>query len=372
MANYTPRDPGGSFFDQTFEEILRRAIARIRERHPNVDTREGSILHAALAPFAAEHNEAYSALDIFLNESFADTASRYHLIKRAAERGMRPLPATHAIARGEFTPTGGDLIGRRFVVDGVTFAAFEREPDGTYGLRCETPGEVGNISDGKLIPVDFINSLETARIVELLIPGREEEETEAFRQRYFDSFLNLAYGGNVAQYREWVIAMPGVGARKIYPVWNGGGTVRVSILGSDLNPPSAVLIDDVQTRLDPIPNNGEGLGLAPIGHWVTVTGAQTATIDIAAALTYQVGFNWVMVQAQAEAAIEDYFAELTREWGKDWDAQVRLVVRISQIETRLLGINGILDISGTTLNGQARNIELGTDDIPARGVISIG
>jgi len=347
-------------------------IALVKGAHPRVDTREGSIVHAAVAPAATELNEVYSAMDIFLDESFADTASRHHLIKRARERGMEPLPATHAIVRGEFTPSGIDLMGRRFIADGVTFAAFEREPEGTYRLRCETPGTVGNISEGKLIPVEFIDSqsLQSARIVELLIPGRDEEETEVFRRRYFDSFLHLASGGNIAQYREWVIAMPGVGACKIYPTWNGGGTVRVSILDSTFSPPSAELIDAVQTKLDPVPNSGEGLGFAPIGHYVTVTGAQTAVIDIATRLTYRAGFNWLMMQAQVEATIDAYFEELAREWGADWDSQVRLVIRISQIETRLLNLNGILDISGTTLNGEARNKELGVDDIPVRGAVS--
>ena len=37
--------------------------------------------------------------------------------------------------------------------------------------------------------------------MELLIPGEDEEETEAFRQRVLDSFQTQAFGGNQADYR---------------------------------------------------------------------------------------------------------------------------------------------------------------------------
>ena len=343
-------------------------LSAVREKFPQVDTREGSIVYTALAPAATEFRKLYDAMENVLVESFADTASRHHLMRRAAERGLTPRYATPAIVRGQFTPTNIDLEGQRFNVNSLTFSVFDRMSGGQYRLRCETPGEAGNISEGKLIPVSFINGLETARIVELLIPGREEEETEAFRQRYFNSFRSRAFGGNVAHYIEEVTAIAGVGACKVFPVWDGGGTVRVCIIGSDFNVPSAALIDDVQTRLDPTQNNGEGLGIAPIGHLVTVTGAQAAAINIASSLTYQIGFDWSAVRVRVEEAIDAYFAELAR----DWANHDRLVVRISQIETRLLNINGILDINGTTLNGQARNVELGTDDIPVRGTVTDG
>ena len=40
----------------------------------------------------------------------------------------------------------------------------------------------------------------------------------------FDSMDAQSFGGNVADYKERVNAMNGVGGVKVYPVWNGGGT----------------------------------------------------------------------------------------------------------------------------------------------------
>lgn len=47
-----------------------------------------------------------------------------------------------------------------------------------------------------------------------------------------------------------------------------------------------------------------------------------------------------------------------------------LVVRISQIESRLLGITGILDIANTTINEKAANHTLALDHIPVLGSLA--
>lgn len=45
-------------------------------------------------------------------------------------------------------------------------------------------------------------------------------------------------------------------------------------------------------------------------------------------------------------------------------------MRIAQIETRLLAIEGIIDISGTTINGDANNLTLTTYQIPVLGSVT--
>ena len=64
-------------------------------------------------------------------------------------------------------------------------------------------------------------------------------------RRLFDAVE--AFGGNVADYREKVNAITGVGGVKVYPVWNGGGTVKLTIIASDFTAPSTELISKVQT-----------------------------------------------------------------------------------------------------------------------------
>ncbi len=149
------------------------------------------------------------------------------------------------------------------------------------------------------------------------------------------------------------------------PVWNGGGTVKLIIIDSDYNKPSPTLIDEVQTAVDPEQNQGKGYGIAPIGHVVTVVGVDEVEIDVEPQITLQTGYTWADVKPAVEAAINDYFAELRSQWADS----PSLVVRISQIEVRILAITGIVDVQNTKLNGQQQNIELGPYEIPVLGEV---
>lgn len=346
--------------DITYEVILKRMLDRVPGA---VDKREGSIIYDALAPAAVEMTNLYVQLDAILNETFADTASRYYLVKRAAERGVIPYEATAAIWRGVFNI---DIPGgTRFSLDKLNYVVIDRISAGNYRLQCETVGAVGNSQGGKLIPIDYIDGLTSAELVELLIPGEDEEDTESLRQRYFDSLHGQAFGGNIADYKLKTGAIPGVGGVKVYPVWNGGGTVKLVITDATYGVPSPALIDTVQTAVDPIPNNSQGQGFAPIGHWVTVEGVTTTIVDVVMQITYDTSYAWADIQPYAEQAIDAYFTELAA----DWENQANLIVRISQIETRVLNIQGVIDVMDTTLNSAAQNLVLGPDSIPRRGVV---
>jgi len=347
----------------TYEIILQRMLNKVPS---TVDKREGSIIWNALAPAAIEMTQMYIELDSILNESFADTASREMLIKRAAERGIIPSPATKAILKGVFNTN--IPINSRFSLDDLNYIVIEAIDDNThtYKLQCETYGEIGNKNLGTLIPIEYIDGLVSAELIEILVPGEDEEETEVLRKRYFDSLDSQAFGGNIADYKEKVKALSGVGGVKVYPVWNGGGTVKLVIIDSTYSIPSQTLIDSVQVEVDPIEHNGAGVGFAPIGHSVTVLGVTETPVDIVTTITYENGYTWEDIEVAAKAIIDSYFLELN----KTWESESALVVRISQIETRFLNITGVLDIAGTTINTLAQNLVLGADSIPVRGEIS--
>jgi uncharacterized phage protein gp47/JayE len=366
------------FEDITYETILRRMIDKVeewaREHKTTVDTREGSLIRTALSPAAVELQQMYISLDEILNESFADTATRNFLIRICAERGIPVEPATHAIRQGEFTPPELEIpIGSRFSLNALNYITVEKDSDGIYRMRCETAGFAGNTESGALIPIEHIEGLQTAALTDVLIPGEDEESTEHLRQRYFDSFISQVYGGNIRDYVKKTMSLDGVGSVKVYPVWNGGGTVKEVIMSTDFQVPSTALIDAVQTAIDPVPNQGKGLGLAPIGHVVTIEGVESSEIDITMHLTFVQGWNWDSVKPYVEEAVDAYFYKLADEWDDvPWevDPNATLIVRISQIETRILDLTGILDVQNVTLNGTAANLEIDPNNIPTRGTIT--
>lgn len=398
---------------QTYESILARMLQKALSINSNLDTREGSLVWYGDAPAAVELQNLYIALDTVLNETFADTATRPYLILRAAERGLSPQPASPAILQMAITPTTLFLpLNTRFSIGDLNYYVSADRGSGNYELTCETAGEAGNNYTGTVIPIEYVDGLETCKITSVLVPGEDEEDTELFRQRYLNSLNAQAFGGNQIDYIEKVNAIPGVGGVKVYRAWNGdlkpanmippkeaeawieglsgvpepvklwldtvyaaaknnmftvGGTVKLVVINSTFTVPSPTLVEQVQTAVDPLQNAGEGVGIAPIGHVVRVEGVQEETVDLGFALYYQRGWSWEDVSGYVTEAINGYFLELAQSWA---DQDEALVVRISQIESRLLGITGILDIANTTINEKAANHTLALDHIPVLGSLA--
>lgn len=394
------------FENQTYEGILQRMLDRVSD---SLDKREGSVIWDTHSPTALEFQNLYLELENMLQEAYGDTASREFLIRRAKERGITPYSATNAILKGEFTPKDADVLGKRFNLQELNYVVTEKIADGTYRVECETPGIVGNQQLGTMIPIEYIEGLETAELTGVLIPGEDEEDTEALRKRYFDSFNEKAFGGNVQDYLTKANGIPGVGSTKVMRVWNSdispasmipsvkvkswyestintlsgdaadwlrtvytaaaekklttGGTVLLTILNSDYGIASSTLLETVQNTIDPPENAGDGYGLAPIGHVVSVKSADAVQVQVKTTLTFDSGYSWSNLQNSINTAISDYLLELR----KSWADTAFLVVRVSQIETRLLSIKGIVDIDNTRINGTAENLTLGRYEVPMFG-----
>jgi uncharacterized phage protein gp47/JayE len=347
----------------TFESILQRMLDRVSDQ---LDKRESSPIYNALAPAAVELQLMYIEFDIILKETFGDTASREYLIRRAAERGITPYPATYALLKGEFTPTSINIpLGSRFSLNDLNYYIKSKISDGVYQVECEEAGVKGNQYFGDMIPIEYIDKLETAQLTELLIPGEDEEDTEDLRVRYFSSFETKPYGGNKKDYVEKTNAIAGVGSTKVTPLWNGGGTVKLTILNSEFSKASSTLIDTVQQEIDPT-KDGSGLGVAPIGHIVTVDTVEEITVNISTTITFDDGYSFATLKTQIEGVIEAYLLELR----KDWASQGSLIVRTAQIDTRILGIQGILDIADTKINGSSSNLLLSAYQIPVMGGVT--
>lgn len=390
-------------YDVTYEEILERMLARVSDKF---DKREGSVIFDTHSPTAIELQLLYVELNTLIAEAYGDSASREFLIRRCKERGITPYEATKAILKGEFTPKNIDVTGQRFNISSLNFIVLEKIADGEYQVQCETAGIVGNQQLGTMIPIEYIEGLETAELTEILIPGEDEEDTEDLRTRYFDSFNEKAFGGNARDYLEKTNAIPGVGSTKVTRVWNSdlnpnemipsesvkswyesikgtlsgepaewldtvfnaaankklttGGTVLLTILNSDFGVASDTLIKTVQQTIDPDEYAGEGYGVAPIGHIVKVKSAEKIEVTVKTNITFDVGYGWSNLQSPIDEAISNYLLELRKSWADN----PYLVVRISQIETRLLNIKGIVDIANTKLNGASENLTLGKYEVP--------
>lgn len=392
------------------EDFLReRMLARVPD---GMDRRPSALIYDTHSATANELAILYIELEYLVKNSYGDTAAREYLVLLCKDRGIVPEPATRAVLKGVFAPDTLDVTGKRFNIGSMNYTVKERMGPGEYQVLCDTAGEVGNQFLGNMIPMDYIAGLERAELTEILIPGEDEEDTEVLRQRYFDSFSSQAFGGNRADYLKKVRGIDGIGGVKVTSVWNGdirpaelvpsdavsawygavigtvpeevaswlaavymasyekkltvGGTVLVTVVSAgDFGEAGSVLLDRVQTVLDPEENAGEGFGLAPIGHVVSVKSAQPVEIEVRTRLAFDVGYSWDSLRTQIRDAVNDYLLELRRAWADSGS----LVVRISRIEARILDVKGVADVMDTQLNGTVANLDLGTYEIPVMGEV---
>lgn len=344
----------------TYEEIISRCLSKIDGKF---DKSEGSFIYSAIAPACFEMAQIYVELENAENKYFADTAYGEYLERRARERGITRKDATKALRLGEFNISIPD--GARFSIEDITYVNKTLASDRVI-LECEQAGSIGNIYTGDLIPLTNINGLTIARLTDIIEYGYDEENDSDLRSRYYERFDGEGFGGNVRDYIIKTKEIEGVGAVKVTPIWNGKGTVKITILNSDFNKPTTEQVERIQTIIDPINAQGQGAGVAPINHIVTVVAAAETVINVQCNITLQDGNEWDDVLPSIKNVIKSYFVELN----KTWESTESLVVRVTWIESRILDLEGILDIQDTTLNGNTGNLLLGKDNIPILGEVT--
>lgn len=363
------------FDDNTFENVLERNLDRIPDEF---DKREGSVIYDAIAPMAIEISLLYSYLDFLFKNAFGDTANRYWLIERAKERGIEPYKATKAVIIGRFDAKLN--IGDRFFIDDIYYTVSKLQKEEKelffYELICNEEGSIGNIEGGKLTPTRTIRNLNLAEIYKLAILGENEEDTEDFRERYFETIKSIAYGGNIDDYRKKVKAIDGVGLVKVIPVWNGGGTVKLIVTDSEFKEPTSELISKVQEIIDPIPFHQKGVGVAPIGHYVTVVGAKSKKVNITCEISKSRDSNLKEIKREIEKDVEEYFKNQRKKWSSyekvDSNIYVENDIRLAKITSIVLNVADVIDYETIKFTDTDKKIfDLSEDELPVLGDVIV-
>lgn len=330
----------------TYEVILNRMLDRVPDY---MDKREGSVIYDAMAPAAVEMQNLYIELDWALEQVFVGTADRDNLIRRCAEWGIIPYPATRAVLKGEFNI---DIeSGKRFSLGTLNYTVTEKISDRIYRMECETPGAIGNRFLGTLIPIDYIPDLTHAELTEVLLEGNEEETTDALRERFLFKVQKPSTSGNAYDYYNWTMECPGVGAAKIYPLAQGPGTVKVVITDADRSAAGTELVELVKGHIEE---------KRPIGVDVTVVSAVEKSVSVTAKVRLQNGVNLGTVQELFLRDFTDYLQS---------GAFDIAYVSLARTGNLLLGVTGVEDFAELKLNGQMRNIELDEKEIAVAGTV---
>ena len=347
--------------EMTFETIMDQMMDDMPD---GLDTSEGSLIYHACAKCAARLEEAYIELSQVADNQYPDTADLDHLVKFGQEKGIYIEEATPAEFEGKFNIAVE--IGTEFSGDDYDYIITELidETTHTYRLECEETGSDPNAWLGELIAIDDVEGLETAELTKLLVEGKDEEDEESYRMRLLDSFEIKPFAGNRSYYIQEVGEIDDVGGVKVYR--RTGSNISIVIISAAYEKPSEKLITDVQTKVDPVQNSGEGIGIAPIGHSVIVSGVEEVEINVTANPKYDTGYTYEGLKTQIEEAIENYLLSLR----KEWISSESITVRKAGIENAIYDVPGIIDVSGISINDQEGNVVLEENIIPKKGVIT--
>lgn len=345
---------------KTYRNILQAQLDRVPD---SLDKREGSMIQTALGAGAYSLEEFYLELDQVQRGAYLQTAVGQDLDYLAVLANVQRYPASPSVRLGVFNT---DIpIGARFsTIDGadsVNFIATARTGAGQYQMTCETPGVIGNQYTGPILPITYIQGLTAAELKDILVAGDDIEDDDSLRRRAIDALNERPFGGNVADYKRVVLAIDGVGSLQVYPTWNGGGTVKLSILGADWMPASDQLVETVQNTVDPPPDQGLGYGTAPIGAAVTVTAPETVAVDISAHLVLRPGWTISQLSAPVREAVEAYLLSIRKEWAQP-DASglthYSAWVYAARVTAAMLAVPGVANVTGLAINSSPADLQL--------------
>lgn len=367
---------------QTYQNILTQMLDQVPA---TFDKRDTSPIPTALGPAAYALEGYYISLNQVQLAAYIQTATGQALDYLAIVAGLTRYPASAAVRLGIFDMAVP--IGSRYSTingaDSINFQATaattgETEGDYYFQLTAETPGSIGNEYTGPILPITAIPGLNSAQITDILVPGDDEESDEDFRARIIEALNDRPFGGNIASYRTYIMAIDGVGAVQVYPTWNGGGTVKCSVLGADFLPASPTLVENVQNAVDPPPNQGLGLGTAPIGAQVTVVAPEELTVNVSATLQLASGYAIGQVQTPIQQAIENYMLSVRQEWAtpvNTTSVEYQANVYVARITAAIVGVPGVVNATNVQLNGGTADLILtetgATQQVPITGTVTL-
>lgn len=347
----------------TMGELLQSMLLRVTEQ---VNKREGSLIRTALSAAAWAIEGLYIDLIDVQKNAFGTTAVGDYLDLKAEERGVTRLPATSAvyymIANISGITVGFQLADSQQNTWEVTSYV---GPDGDnfkYIIKCVNPGEITEPT-GQLRPLSFISGLSNAVFGDMITSGSDIEDDNSLRQRYLESLVEISFAGNIASYRETMLAMKYdvagvesiIGALQVFPITNASGAkeeghVKIWILNDDMKAASSVLVDAVQEAVCPMYNGvpqNTGYGIAPICacvHIATVTSHPKLGIVLRVQLSS--GYSLEGVSEQIKSNINKYIQEQKNTWKKQLafgSNTIQVIIREAFIMAAAL-VPGVVDV----------------------------
>lgn len=313
------------------------------------------------------------------------------------------------VANGSGLITVNDIFETQSGLQFVSLETKEVNTGDTFMAQCLTAGSAGNVPADTVVKMPYT----IPGIVEItneapFSGGYEKETKEHLIQRYLDDLQKPIASLNIYHYEKWANECPGVGRAIVKPTWNGNLTVKILIVNAKYEAADNALINLVQRYIDPFGYKvaageatgyvqtagsagqacangeivytdftlatqkatangsdyiyqsttaegwGEGNGQAPIGARCTVASMTNKNISVSLKIKMKQGGVWDDVQNAAKTVCEEYFKEVIQTLSRNTTSYLSY----AKINTAIMGVDDILDISELKVNGGVNNVEL--------------
>lgn len=350
-------------FSENNTTILNRMLGNVPS---DVDTSEGSLIYDALSPTSQELARSETQLDEVLKMVFAQSAAAHgysaELRLRCAEFGVTPKDGTTATGQVTFTGVETTSIPLGTTVQTPGGLRYTTVTQGTIigGMATVTiqgvdEGVVYNVPANTIVQLPAtLSGITGVNHSSPITGGNDAETDDALLSRLLTRARTPSTSGNAAHYVQWALEVPGIGAARVYPLWNGPGTVKVVAIDSNKRAINSSLLDEVTTHID---EN------RPIGATVTVISATEQLMNVSATVVLSNGRTLNQVQDTLGEAITEYLKSI---------AFLSSQVSFAQVGSLILSVLGISDYSNLLMNGVAGNMLVGEEEVVVLGVLSLG
>lgn len=350
-------------FDSLTPESIQDMLRAFLSDELGLYTGEGSLLQIILAPGAYVFWEGLQALRAQVPISFVDETSGRFIDRNAAGYGITRKPGTAASVTLTFTGSAGTTIpaGTLCVTqDGLGFATDEaltldEDGSGTVTATADAVGTAYNVPAGAIVSMQQAVSGVTALTNEEAAAGGTDPETDAALFARLDSYKKTPpTSGNEQHYHQWALEVNGVGAASVIRCWDGPGTVKVIIADMALRPVEEELRAEVEAYIET---------QRPVTAEVTVESAAGVPVTVSVTVTTDGTVSKLNTEKELTERLVEYLGSIAFTEGAE--------VVYNRVLALVMGVPGVTDCSGLTVNGGTDNVPLDANEIPMLGTVTV-
>ncbi|MGN2336782.1 baseplate J/gp47 family protein [Clostridium cagae] len=348
-------------FFKSAEDYYKEMTSTLKD----VDISKKSLVYNSLMPVCYELSYQSMMLDeatkmVFANSALENKYSEY-LERRCLEQGIKRKEATIAIGTIKVVGKKKAKLPKDALIStslGLTYITqqeviLDDSGVGYTTIIAEKEGSKYNADIGEInsMPVKYEGIFSIIN-EEKINNGYDIESDEDLYNRYLLKVQTPATSGNDYHYKQWCLETEGCGSAKVYPLWNGNGTVKCVISNSNKRAASKELIDKVKEHIE---KN------RPIGADVTVVSVEELLLNISVSLIYNSKeITLDKIKENIKNSIEEYLKKV---------ALSVSYISIAKIGALILSSDGIEDYNNLTINNSTNNIIINDNQIAVLGEV---